>query len=110
MNPTQDANSGAAPQPVQPQQQYGPAPQQTAPQQPAQFNPMAVDPSDYYANGQKPGITIGVLSIVFFWIPLVAWILGGIALSKGSVNPTLKTLGIIGIIAGTLSFVYYLTL
>lgn len=90
-----------------PQQQFAPpagqAPQAGYPmQQQPQFAP-AQDQSDFYATGKKPGITLGVLSIVFFWIPLAAWIMGGIAVSKGSLNPTLRTLGIIGIILGTIA-------
>ncbi len=82
-------------------------PPQGAWQQPV-GNGQFPDQSDYYSKGQKPAITLGVLSIVFCWIPIIAWILGGIAVSKGNLNPKLRTLGIIGIGLGSLFAIFNL--
>lgn len=123
MNPDQNQFNQQGQQPETPNQPSNP-PQQPVPQAPnaaggpqgplpvQQQTPIAQthDQSDFYANGQKPGNTLGILSIVFCWLPLIAWILGGIAISKGSLNPKLRTLGIIGVVLGTIFFAINLML
>jgi hypothetical protein len=102
------ANSAFNPvQPPPAASSYPPMTPLAAAPQPAAA-PVSTD--DFYASGAKPGITIGILSIIFgLLIPIVGIVLGIIAIVKGFGKgaKSLGMLGIAGLVASAVGIVIW---
>lgn len=64
--------------PAQPQAQFQPYQYQQQPQQPQRVNYEVVEKQNESNGPAKTGFVLSLLSMLFLWIPIVGWYVGGI--------------------------------